>query len=473
MDFEFGGQNRAPKFPLPSNCSFLIGYAGYSKDASIDKYVRLTLNQMAFGGIYDQIGGGFSRYSTDMRWKVPHFEKMLYDNAQLISLYAEAFQFTGNNLYKEVATETIAFALRELQSESGLFYAAIDADSEGEEGKFYVWKKAELVQILGDLYPLAATHFNVNEIGYWEHDNYILIRTKEIVEFSKEIEAIKGRLLEERSKRKRPGTDTKLLTGWNGLIITALTKASVLLNEPTYKAEAIRAGLVLLNERVNKDGSLIRCKTSNSNAIAGFLEDYAFTIESFITLYQATFDESWIHAAENITKYAIKHFHDKDNGLFYFTGDSMEQLIARTAEIHDNVIPSSNSTMARNLYTLSLLLDQPDYKIASEKMLRNVLAQVRSYGEGYSNWCKLLLQLLTPSKQICIVGPNAKDWAEQIRPFIGSTTLLSGSNEVSNMPLLKNKFNRNKTLIYFCENTTCKAPFERIEDAIAALNNSL
>ena len=314
-----GGPNRAPKFPLPNNYLFLLHYYHATKDKSAFNQIKVTLDKMAYGGIYDQIGGGFSRYATDSLWKIPHFEKMLYDNGQLVSLYSEAYQLTKDVLYKQVVYETLAFIEREMTSPEGGFYSALDADSEGEEGKFYVWKKPQLEALLGDKFPLVSDYYNVNNIGLWEHGNYILLRKKSdaeiakvhgltIEQLQKEIASAKKIMFAARKKRIRPGLDDKQLTSWNALMLKGYIDAYTVFNEQHFLSTALNNAEFILTKLRNPDGGLNHnyknaclppaCRTGrdrqSKSTINGYLEDYCFTIEAFIALYQATFDEKWL-----------------------------------------------------------------------------------------------------------------------------------------------------------------------------------
>ncbi|MDP6908900.1 MAG: thioredoxin domain-containing protein, partial [Flavobacteriales bacterium] len=299
IDNKEGGPNRSPKFPLPNNYEFLLRYATLAQDKIMLDHVNLTLEKMAFGGIYDQVGGGFARYSTDELWKAPHFEKMLYDNGQLISLYSEAYQATGNILYKEVVEETLDFIQRELTSEQGAFYSALDADSEGEEGKFYVWKKDELQMLLGDDFEWVKDYYNINAKGLWENGNYILLRKTTDEEFAKKqgwttedvkqkVNKLNAKLLRERSKRVRPGLDDKQLTSWNALMLKGYTDAYRVFGKTDYLRTAIKSANFILKTQRKKDGGLWHNHKAGRSTINGFLEDYSFTIEALVSLYQAT-----------------------------------------------------------------------------------------------------------------------------------------------------------------------------------------
>jgi uncharacterized protein YyaL (SSP411 family) len=372
-----GGTGKAPKFPMPSIYSFLLRYYHISQDVQALQQVKLTLDQMAFGGIYDQIGGGFARYSVDEHWFAPHFEKMLYDNGQLISLYAEAYNATRDSLYKEVVYQTIHFVRRELTSPEGGFYSALDADSEGEEGKFYVWTYDAWQQAVDEIdlpevpKEIFADYYHLKKQGNWEHGRNILYRdtTEEAFAqargidtevFRKANRLLQAHLLSIREERTRPGLDDKILCSWNALMLKGLIDAYKVFGEQTFLDMALQNALFLKN--CMRNGSQLYHSYKNGKAtITGYLEDYAFVIDAYIALYEASFEEDWLHEANKLSKYVVDNFYDEAEKLFYFTDANAERLIARKKEIFDNVIPASNSAMAKNLHKLGLLLDKPEY----------------------------------------------------------------------------------------------------------------
>ncbi len=482
-----GGPNRSPKFPLPNNYEFLLQYAHASKDESLLKHINLTLKKMAYGGIYDQVGGGFSRYSTDSLWKVPHFEKMLYDNAQLVSLYSHIYQLTKDELYKSVVYETLEFISREMTSAEGTFYSALDADSEGEEGKYYVWKKEELKGLIpnpspkekGELdYKIFSEYFNINDKGLWEHGNYILLRKKTDEEIAKEfsvsvdevkkiIAHAKTTLLKEREKRIRPGLDDKQLTSWNALMIKGYCDAFDAFGETKFSTSAIRCANVLIKNMKRSDGGLYHSYKNGKATINGYLEDYSFSIEALIALYQSTFDERWLNEAKQFADYALQHFYDPETGMFFFTSDLDKALIARKKEIADNVIPASNSSIAKGLFMLGIYFDKKKYADIASQMLNNVKDDMARYGSSYSNWGTLLLHYTFPFKEIVIAGSDADQKRKELNQYYIPNKIFAGSTiSTSKLTLLENRTVQGKTLIYVCENKTCKLPFEETERVI-------
>jgi uncharacterized protein len=483
MDTSEGGPSRAPKFPLPNNYLFLLRYAHLSKKEKIRKQVELTLDKMAMGGIYDQLGGGFARYSTDMLWKVPHFEKMLYDNAQLISLYAEAYQLTGKTIYKETAQESLRFVFRELTATNGAFYSALDADSEGEEGKFYVWTEKELKLLLREDYTWFASYYNVNSIGHWEHANYILLRREtdeafairnqiSIEELRKKIAKSKEILMPVREQRIRPGLDDKTLTSWNAMMCKACADSFLAFQDEEYLLAALRNARFIRDTQLREDGALWHSWKNGKSSINGFLEDYAFTIDAFIRLYEVCFDESWLELASKLMDYALLHFSDKHIGMFYFTSDQDPELISRSTEISDNVIPASNSVMARNLFYLGHFYSNSEFIARAEKMLLQVQQQIIGYGAGFSNWMILQLHLVFPFREMAITGPAATSLRNEIQAKYFTNLLWAGSTKSSELPLLKNRFAEDKTAVYICENNTCDLPVYTSEAVFQNLTNA-
>ena len=469
LDNEDGGMQKAPKFPLPNNYVFLLRYAHLTHDDELMKHVYLTLTKMANGGIYDQLGGGFARYSVDGIWKVPHFEKMLYDNAQLITLYADAYQQSKNKLYKTVVFECLDFIKAELKSVSEAYYSALDADSEGVEGKFYTWTKEELMEILNkDKFHLFCNYYNINETGYWEDEQYILLKTKSIQELSfqlqipiaeieKHIFSAKQKLKIEREKRIKPGLDDKQLCSWNALLLNAFVTVYKVFNDEQSLQDAI-----LLAEFINtkfKNGEGIFHSYKNGKAkINGFLEDYSFLIEAYITLYEQSGKEEWLLEAKRLTEFSIIHFYDQTSGYFYFTSDEDPELVVRKTELSDNVIPASNSQMARNLFRLHKHFYLPEYEEMAKNMLSGMLDELMHYGSGYSNWAILLLEMTFPFKEIVLTGKDQNKLYTDLQKFYLPNSLLAKAFQYSELPLLKSRFDENNSLAYVCENQACSLP---------------
>jgi uncharacterized protein YyaL (SSP411 family) len=484
-----GGFGGAPKFPMPANSLFLMRYAFLMKDEGVEENVKLTLKKMAFGGIYDHIGGGFARYTVDGVWHVPHFEKMLYDNAQLVSLYSEAYTWSPNPLYKTITDETITFISRELTSPENGFYSALDADSEGKEGKFYIFTKDEIDEILGEDADLFNIYYHVTEDGNWEEEqSNVFFRREEdkeladklglsVNELTSRINASRQKVLEARSKRVRPGLDNKILASWNGLMLKGLCDAYRAFNKTEYlelalkNAEFITHNLLSgakLSRVYKKDDSLSK-GGGGGEAVATFLDDYANVINGFIALYEVTFNEVWIIQAQKLADYALAHYYDGAGGVFFYTADNDEQLIARKSEIMDGVIPSSNSVMAHNLKRLGLFFDNEGYLEISAQLLRNIVPHLAKYSTAYSNWTMLLLNEVFGTYEIAITGNNAETFRTEIEQIYIPNKIILGGKDGS-LPLLTEKFDKD-TRIFICRDKTCGLPAYNITDALKQINN--
>jgi uncharacterized protein YyaL (SSP411 family) len=482
FDTKNGGTKGAPKFMLPNNWQFLLRAGVQFQDKTILNQVKLTFQKMAFGGLYDQVGGGFARYSTDELWKVPHFEKMLYDNAQLLRLYAEAWQVEPNPLYEEAVSETIDFLKREMLSPENGFYSALDADSEGEEGKFYTWTKAELQTIIDNDFELFSDYYNINSLGYWEHNQYILMRTESnetfaenhqltLNELQSKIRLWKQKLLTEREKRIRPGLDDKILASWNAMTISGLISCYKAFCKKEYLELALANATFLKEKMISADGEVFHSYKNSQAKISGFLEDNSFMIEAYLALFEVTGETSWIELAQQLTERSIAQFYDQQNMFFYFTSDKQTELITRTIEVYDNVIPSSNSVMARNLLRLSYLLDRPDYKKIAEDMLERMTGNITEYPSGYSNWAQLLMDFTRTQREVVIIGEKAIDHLKNLQKHYLPDVIFCASTTASDLSLLKDRYVSGKTLIYICQDNTCQLPVETIEDALRLLSS--
>ncbi|HEX8549225.1 MAG TPA: thioredoxin domain-containing protein, partial [Cytophagaceae bacterium] len=477
IDWNLGGYNRAPKFPLPVGWDFLLQYHYFTGNQDALKAVRLTLDKMALGGIYDQIGGGFARYSTDKLWKVPHFEKMLYDNAQLVSLYSNVYKLTGSTLYKEVVEETLLFIERELMSPEGGFYASPNADSEGEEGKFYVWRKEEIHKLFDvKTAKLLVDYYQVTETGNWENknnilhlkvpkDNFVTKNRLDPENFNKQLAQWKTTMLLARANRIRPSTDDKILTSWNALMLKGYIEAYNAFGKKEYLEKALANATFLEKNIVTKDGGLFRNYKGGKATIPAFLDDFALLAESYIQLYQTSFDIHWLQRAKSLMDHAIVHFYDEKSGMFYYTSDQDADLVARQMEITDNVIPSSNSVMALNLFFLGKLYDNSEYRNISQKMVDRVVADIPKGGVYYANWGKLLGLMANGVFEVAIVGSDAlKQNQEMQHKYTPNAVFLGGEKE--NLPLLENKLQGHSTFIYICREKVCLMPLNDLQEAL-------
>ncbi|WP_316833395.1 thioredoxin domain-containing protein [Pedobacter nutrimenti] len=480
FDMSEGGYNRAPKFPLPNNWQFMLRYSHLMKDDATHVSALLTLQKMALGGIYDQVGGGFARYSVDGDWHVPHFEKMLYDNGQLISLYAEAYLYAGMPLFKQVAEESIEWVKREMTSPEGLFYAALDADSEGVEGKFYVWSSEEFEVLAGGDHLLLAEYFNVTEEGNWEEEQTnILLRRHTDEEFAEakglavhelqhKVRLLKESLLEQRSGRVRPGLDDKCITAWNAMMIKGLAESANVFGKQTYYDMAVKAATFISEHLITPMGGLYRNYKNGKASIPGFLDDYAFFIEALLSLYAVDFQEKWLNEAKRLTEVVLADFSDPDGPMLFYTGVNGESLIARKHELMDNVIPASNSVMAQNLQALGLFFDEPSYLDKAGAMLAAVQPQIKTYGSAYSNWAIQLLNEVFGINEVAVAGNEVKSALEELNGiYIPNKITIAGTN--SALPLLKDKQSI-ETKIYICRNKACQLPVLSVEEAIKLIN---
>ena len=480
LDEEHGGPNKSPKFPMPCNYQFLLRYAILEKDNALLNQVNLTLKKMAFGGIYDQLHGGFSRYSTDIIWKVPHFEKMLYDNAQLISLYTEAYNLTKNPLYKEIACDTLQFIENEWYKAEGYFYSAYDADSDGEEGKFYVWNQLDLKDLLGENFDVFSDYFEINDKGYWEHGNYILMRSENQIQLltkfnltKNELDHIiltcKNSLKQEAKSRLKPSLDDKTITSWNALICSAYSKAYLSFGEIKYKEIALTSINFITSQLTLVDGKLYRTYKNKCAKIDGFLEDYAFTIEALINVYLISQNQEFLNKAYNLCELTLSLFQNKESDFLFYTNNLSTDLILRTSEISDNVIPSSNSQMAHNLFMLGNYFGNTEWINRSKKMLSNLLEEFKNYGAGYSHWGSLALCYSYPFKEISIVGKHVNENLIQLYKHGVTNAIFTVSETNSDLPFLKNRYVENQTLFYVCENNTCYSPTKSLAETILQL----
>tara|TARA_B100001750_G_scaffold226914_1_gene220104 strand:- start:2813 stop:4915 length:2103 start_codon:yes stop_codon:yes gene_type:complete len=478
FDKTHGGNNRSPKFPIPNTYKFLIKYAHLFQDKEIKNIIDVTLTKMAYGGIFDQIGGGFARYSTDIYWKIPHFEKMLYDNGQLVSLYSQAYQLSKNPIYKEVVFKTLNFINREMTNKNGGFFSSLDADSEGEEGKYYVWKEKELKEILKTDYEIISSYYNVNNKGLWENGNYILLinkNKKEIAnkfnisldELNTKIEDANKKLLNHREKRIKPGLDDKILTSWNAIMLNGYLDAYMTFNEEKFLVTAVNNGEFLIKNMIKEDGEIFHNYKNGKISITGFLEDYAFCIEAFIKLYECTFEEKWLKISEKLLKYCFENFTNEENKMFYFTSKKQEKLIARKMELYDNVIPASNSSIAISLFKMYKLTNDKLYHNRSLQMLNNIIENMDKYPGGHSNWLTLYQYQIFPFYQIILVGENSIKLKNIIDDNYIPNKIFAGSkNTKSELNILQKKYIENKTYIYVCVDNACLLPVTNTAEAV-------
>ena len=482
FDLDYGGMARAPKFMMPNNYQFLLRYGYQKQNQEVLDFVNLTLKKMAFGGLFDTVDGGFSRYSVDMKWHVPHFEKMLYDNGQLVSLYADAYKLTKISLYKEVIEKTLSFISRELTNAENGFFCALDADSLNEnqhleEGAFYVWKKATLQNILKEDFDLFSQVFNVNEFGYWEEGNYVLIQNQELEaiaiqnnitlsELHSKKKAWEQLLFIEREKRSKPRLDDKALTSWNAIMLKGFVDAYKALGDVNYLEVAIKNANFIIEKQWTPDGNLYHNYKNGKSTINGYLEDYCFVIEAFIALYEVTLDEKWLQNAKQLTDYCFDTFYDEKTRFFAFTSKVDAPLITTHFETEDNVIPASNSVMANNLFKLSVYFHNPYYESICMKMLQHIIPNI-DYPSGYSNWLNALMNYSEQNKELGVCGEKALEYVTKINQYYHPNVVISGTKIASSLPFLKDRFIENETLFYVCQNQTCLLPTTNFEEVLA------
>lgn len=468
-DYEKGGRRGAPKFAMPVNLQYLLQNHFYTGNSKTLQAVTVTLNNMMNGGLYDHVGGGFARYSVDENWEIPHFEKMLYDNAQLVSLYSEAYLLAPNERYKETVYETLAFVERELSDDSGGFYSAIDADSEAEEGKYYVWDYHEIKEILEADFDEFTKVFMVSPQGNFEGKNH-LQRSPEITGHPS-LYRWKQKLLAERNKRIRPLLDDKMLCSWNALMLKALADAYRVFKDEKFLQRALQCAGFLRSKFIQDDYSVMRNCKNNRVTINGFLDDYSFTCEALWALYQVTFNEDWLLLTKNICDYAIQHFYNANTGLFFYTSVNDTPLIARKTETSDNVIPSSNSVLCKVLFYLGALYEHNDYLQMSKRACLAMDKRTAQHPSYYANWAALANYFLSPPFEVVITGSNALQLKQLFDKTYLPQCIFAGTAANSQLPIFSQKPATDKTLIYVCQNKVCQLPVETVAQALNLISN--
>ncbi len=488
FDGRNGGFGGAPKFPNPMNLEFLLRtYARTEEDDALE-HVKFTLTQMARGGIYDQIGGGFHRYSVDAVWLVPHFEKMLYDNAQMSRVYLHAFQVTGDPFFKTIACEIYDYVLREMTTPEGGFYSTTDADSEGEEGKFFVWSRDELIALLGDDAPIAIEYWGVSAGGNFERHNILNVPNDAAIAAQRlglsvdalhaKITTIKDKLFATRSQRIAPGLDDKVLTAWNGMMLASLAEAARVLDRPDYHVAAVRCAEFFASTMFNAGtGVLLRTHKNGQSKIDGFLEDYANLSEAFLEVYQTTFDARWFVLARALADHALAHFRAEDGG-FFDSSDRHEQLIARPRSLQDNATPAGTSVIARVLLRLAAYTGVDEYSTAAQRSLAMLTAAVREYPQAFGEALNAVDLLVSGIAEIAIVGEAASEGARALlavaqkpyRPNVIVALAPANVKEEDVIPLLSYRIQRGgQATVYVCRNFTCQMPVTTPEAMVALL----
>jgi len=467
-----GGFGQAPKFPQTFSIRFLLQYHYYTGNTAALNQALLSLDKMFYGGIYDQLGGGFARYSTDSEWLAPHFEKMLYDNALLITALSEAFQMTGKLIYSKAISETLDFVQRELMSPQGGFYAALDADSEGEEGKFYIWGKNEISELLGKDSEDFCAYYDVSEKGNWEGKNILRVKHPEMtVSAEKEMEW-KKILMAKRALRVRPALDNKILVGWNALMITACCKAYSSLGNEKYRNLAT-ATMDFLEKNMKGTGISFFFHTYKKEGIPAFLDDYAYLIEAYIQLQEITGEASYLVRAKELSDWVIANFSEEDTGYFYYTHTGQDDVIVRKREIYDGATPSGNSIMAANLFYLGTVFDLQVWKTRALNNVTGLKDVLLRYPGSFGVWATLINGLTYQLYEIVLSGSRSeKKHLEFLKMGIPNRVFQINSVTHSDLPLLRNKPVDGPSQFFLCRDYSCQQPVKEVSELAALIKNS-
>jgi len=478
-DIEYGGFGSAPKFPSTQSVQYLLEHAHFSGDEASRQHALNTLDGMIAGGIYDQAGGGFSRYATDKQWLAPHFEKMLYDNALLISVLCDAYRITGASRYKDVIMATIDFCNRELRDDSGLLYSALDADSEGQEGKYYTWTFSEWQEALPDAHPAVAAYYGIREEGNWEGTNILHINkdaetVKKEWNLSQEdweqlLSDHRQRLFEARQKRVRPGTDDKMLLSWNALMNRALTDAAIALDSETYMQQASTHMDAMLNCFVRKDKRLLHVYKNGVAKIEGKLEDYACLVQALLQLAGSSGKLSCIDFAEAFIEHALTDFSDAQGCFFYFSAKQQQDIIVRKTEVYDGALPSANALMMQALWDAGNLLERSNWTERSYNMMQAMAATVVRYPQSFSRWAVFLQQYIYGIRQLVIAGDDAAVqsalWQRNYFPSVRGYF----TTKAVPIAMLQGKYREGATNFYLCSGMSCGLPEQHIDAVLSLL----
>lgn len=477
----YGGFGKAPKFPQTFTIQYLLHYYYHTNNEDALSQACLTLDKMVGGGIYDQIGAGFSRYSTDNEWLVPHFEKMLYDNALLIIVLSEAYQLTRKPIYEKAVRQTIAFIEREMTSSEGGFFSALDADSEGVEGKFYVWSKEEIEEQLGEDAELFCEFYGVTKEGNWEHNNILNVPISlsdfasqkgfSEVELSDRLDGAILKLLQRRNERVRPGLDDKILLGWNALMNTAYSKAYAAFGDKNYRRRAV-GNMSFLLDRFQKNNapSFYHTYKNGEAKYPAFLDDYAFLVQAMIHLQEITSDPQYLQRARTLCEHVIEKFGDTDSGFFFFTNSDQTDVLVRKKDLYDGALPSGNSIMAWNLYYLGVVFDLPAWKERSVRACSSLYDVVMKYPTSFGVWATSILGLSYGVPEVALTGQHIQKLLDEfLRTFIPFRVFQSSTLETKDFPLLAGKKISEKPLLFLCKDYSCQQPVTEVN----ALNRML
>ncbi len=482
-DTIYGGFGAAPKFPQTFTIQYLLAYGFFFKHEKSLQQAELSLKQMLNGGIYDHLAGGLARYSTDSRWLAPHFEKMLYDNALLVSVLADAYQVTNNKSYADAIHKTLGFFIREMKHPEGGFYAAMDADSEGVEGKFYVWDKKEIENILGKEAGLYCKWFGVTENGNWESKNILHIskgeekfaeennispdELKTLVNYGNEI------LLKFRNTRTRPATDDKIILGWNALLLTSFCKASAALGNLEYKNEA-ESLFDFIIDKFSRDGMPgFHSYKNNEAKHPAFLDDYAYLIQACIHLQEISSDQKYLLEAKKLTSHVISYFENKETGFFYYTNSEQTDVITRKIEFYDGAIPSGNSIMAENLFYLSVVFENADWGSRAQNLTKHLVDAGMKYPTSFAVWATVILKQAIGINEVVITGEILEPLKSDLLQLYMPNKVFQSTNKVLDLALLLNKKITQTPMIYLCKNYECLAPVGKINELKLLLKNPI
>ncbi len=482
-DKEWGGFGRAPKFPQTFTIKFLLRYHQFSGDDASLRQALLSLDKMMQGGIYDHLGGGFARYSTDATWLAPHFEKMLYDNALLVDVFCEAYQLTRQEKYRQVVEETMAFVQREMIGDEGGFYAALDADSEGEEGKYYVWDHVEVTELLGGDAGLFCRFYDINAAGNWEGVNILRIK-QPAADFCKEneldidvfqnlLQRCKQKLVAARNQRVRPGLDDKVILGWNALLNSACSHAFAATGNENYRELAVRNMQFLLENFIVPGQTELYHTWKNDKArYPAFLDDYAYLIRALIHLQEITADTRWLEKATALAELVKERFSEQDTPFFYYTKNDQQDVIIRKKEVYDGAVPSGNAVMATNLHRLSILLDRKEWRLQSREMLLSLGNAVLSYPGSFAVWAGLWLEIVAGTDELAIVGEGYESLHKEVLALYLPHRILMAAKEENAWPLLAGKKTTDNPLVFFCRDYTCQKPVDNVKALTALINRA-
>ncbi|EJF53662.1 thioredoxin domain containing protein [Saprospira grandis DSM 2844] len=486
FDEQAGGFGHSPKFPSVMSLRYLLNSYYHEKDQKSMQQLQFSLDAMIYGGIYDLLGGGFARYTVDRYWKIPHFEKMLYDNALLIGLLADTYKLTQKPVYAQTIAECWNWLQSEMQSPEGTYYSALDADSEGEEGKFYVWNWEKLQNALAN-WPqpwkqIFLDFYDASPAGNWE-GKIILRRPQSLAGFAQsrkldpkelqqELDKIKAHLLDIRAQRIRPGRDEKIILSWNALLATALLKAYQAIRLPEYKKAAFGILEQIEKRLQNEKGQLLHSYAGQKIAPQlAFSDDYAFLIEAQLLAYEISFEEKHLQQADHLMQACITDY-SAEAGLFYYSSAQQTDILYRKKDLYDSATPSGNSSLMHNLEQLGILLDKAEYRERAAQMAAAMRKSIRKYPQSFGRWANFLFKILYPTKEVAIVGPEFANWAAEMQSQFAPNLIYAATPKQSSLPLLLGREQTDgKSKIFICENYACQLPVDSVAEAWTKIKN--